>query len=61
MVFVVDDLGAWLAGLLADASLKKLTALVLGSDQWRLGPGPRACECAGLRVGSRCGSATILA
>ena len=35
MVFVVDDLGAWLVGLLADASLKKLTALVLGSDQDR--------------------------
>ena len=35
MVFVVDDLGAWLVGLLADAILKKLTALVLGSDQER--------------------------
>ena len=35
MVFVVDDLGAWLVGLLADASLKKLTTLVLGSDQER--------------------------
>jgi hypothetical protein len=35
VVFVVDDLGAWLVGLLADASLKKLTALVLGSDQDR--------------------------
>jgi hypothetical protein len=33
--FVVDDLGAWLVGLLADAILKKLTALVLGSDQER--------------------------
>jgi len=35
VVFVVDDLGAWLVGLLADASLKKLTTLVLGSDQER--------------------------
>ncbi len=35
MVFVADDLGAWLVGLLADASLKKLTTLVLGSDQER--------------------------
>jgi hypothetical protein len=35
VVFVVDDLGAWLVGLLADAGLKKLTALVLGSDQER--------------------------
>ena len=35
MVFVADDLGAWLVGLLADAGRKKLTALVLGSDQKR--------------------------
>ena len=35
MVFVADDLGAWLVGLLADAGRKKLTALVLGSDQQR--------------------------
>jgi Tetratricopeptide repeat len=35
MVFVADDLGAWLVGLLADASLKKLITLVLGSDQER--------------------------
>ena len=35
MVFVADDLGAWLVGLLADASRKKLTMLVLGSDQER--------------------------
>jgi hypothetical protein len=35
VVFVVDDLGAWLVGLLADAGLKKLTTLVLGSDQER--------------------------
>ena len=34
-MFVADDLGAWLVGLLADASRKKLTALVLGSDQER--------------------------
>lgn len=35
MVFVVDDLGAWLVGLLADAGRKKLTTMVLGSDQER--------------------------
>ena len=35
MVFVVDDLGAWLVGLLADAGRKKLTTLVLGTDQER--------------------------
>ena len=35
MVFVADDLGAWLVGLLADASRKKLIVLVLGSDQER--------------------------
>ena len=35
MVFVADDLGAWLVGLLADAGRKKLTTLVVGSDQQR--------------------------
>lgn len=35
VVFVADDLGAWLIGLLADASRKKLTTLVLGTDQER--------------------------
>lgn len=35
MVFVADDLGAWLVGLLADASRKKLTRLVLGEAQER--------------------------
>jgi hypothetical protein len=35
VVFVADDLGAWLVGLLADAGRKKLTMLVLGSDQER--------------------------
>jgi hypothetical protein len=35
VVFVADDLRAWLVGLLADAGRKKLTALVLGSDQQR--------------------------
>jgi len=34
-VFGADDLGAWLVGLLADAGSKKLTALVLGSEQER--------------------------
>ena len=35
MVVIADDLGAWLVGRLADAALKKLTALVLGSEQDR--------------------------
>jgi hypothetical protein len=35
VVFIADDLGAWLVGLLADAGRKKLTALVLGSEQER--------------------------
>ncbi len=35
MVFVADDLGAWLVALLADASRKKLISLVLGTDQER--------------------------
>jgi hypothetical protein len=35
VVFVADDLGAWLVALLADAGRKKLTALVIGSDQQR--------------------------
>jgi hypothetical protein len=35
VAFVVDDLVAWLVGLLADAGRKMLTALVLGSDQER--------------------------
>lgn len=35
MAFVVDDLVAWLVGLLADAGRKKLTGLVLGSEQER--------------------------
>ena len=35
MVFVADDLGSWLVGLLADAARKKLTALLLGDEQSR--------------------------
>jgi hypothetical protein len=35
VVFVADDLAAWLIGMLADAGRKKLTTLVLGSDQER--------------------------
>ena len=35
MPFVADDLGAWLIGLLADASRKKLTRLDLGTEQER--------------------------
>ena len=34
-VFVADDLGAWLIALLADAGRKRLTTVVLGSDQER--------------------------
>lgn len=35
MVFVADDLAAWLVGLLADAGRRRLTTWVLGSDQER--------------------------
>ena len=35
VVFVADDLGSWLVGLLADAARKKLTALLLGDEQSR--------------------------
>jgi hypothetical protein len=35
VVFVADDLGAWLVGLLADAGRKKLISVVLGSEQER--------------------------
>jgi WD40 repeat protein len=35
MAFVADDLAAWLIGWLADAGRKKLTTLVLGTDQER--------------------------
>jgi NACHT domain len=35
IVFVADDLAAWLISLLADAGRKKLTALILGDDQER--------------------------
>jgi hypothetical protein len=35
VVFVADALGGWLVGQLADAGRKKLTKLVLGSDQQR--------------------------
>ena len=35
MVFVADDLAAWLVGLVADAGRKKLTTWVLGTDQER--------------------------
>jgi AAA-like domain/TIR domain len=34
-VFAADDLAAWLIGVLADAGRKKLTSLVLGTDQER--------------------------
>jgi Tetratricopeptide repeat len=32
IVFVVDDLGGWLVGLVADAAAKRLVTLVFGSD-----------------------------
>ena len=35
MVFVADDLAAWLIFILADAGRKKLISLVLGTDQER--------------------------
>jgi hypothetical protein len=35
MVLVADDLGAWLIGALADAGRKKLTTIILGTDQER--------------------------
>lgn len=35
MLFVADDLGDWLIGLLANAGRKKLTALTLGDEQQR--------------------------
>jgi len=35
VAFVVDDLGAWLVGLLADAGRRKLVAFVLGDEQVR--------------------------
>jgi hypothetical protein len=35
VMFVADDLVAWLIGLLADAGFKKLTTLVRGTDQQR--------------------------
>ena len=35
VVFVADDLAAWVVGLLADASRRRLTTVVLGTDQER--------------------------
>ena len=35
MVFIADDLGAWLVALVADAARKRLITWVLGSDQER--------------------------
>jgi tetratricopeptide (TPR) repeat protein len=35
MVFVADDLTAWLVGMLADAGQKKLTTVLLGTEQER--------------------------
>jgi hypothetical protein len=35
MVFVADDLGAWLVGLLADIGRKRLATMFLGSEQQR--------------------------
>jgi tetratricopeptide (TPR) repeat protein len=42
-VFFVDDLAAWLVGVLADTSRRKLTSLILGDEQERaLGSAVRA-------------------
>jgi len=35
VVFIADDLAAWLIGLLADAGRKKLTTLIFGTEQER--------------------------
>src|SRR5262245_59039695 len=35
VAFIADDLGGWLVGRLADAGRKKLTVLMLGSEQER--------------------------
>jgi hypothetical protein len=35
MPFVADDLGSWLISALAEAGRKKLTTLILGTDQQR--------------------------
>jgi len=35
MVFIADDLGAWLVAALADAGRRRLTTVVLGRDQER--------------------------
>jgi tetratricopeptide (TPR) repeat protein len=35
VVFIADDMTAWLLGLLADAGRRKLSALILGTDQER--------------------------
>ena len=35
MVFIADDLAVWLIGALADAGRKKITAIVVGTDQER--------------------------
>ena len=32
MVFIADDLGAWLVGQLADAGRRRLSAMMLGSE-----------------------------
>ena len=35
MTFVADDLAAWLIGLVADAGRRKLTSVILGTEQER--------------------------
>jgi hypothetical protein len=35
VVFIADDLGAWLVGLLAEAGSRRMAAVVLGSAQER--------------------------
>lgn len=48
MVFVADDLGAWLVFILAEAGRKKLTTLVFGDEQGEL-----------LKLGHVVGASTI--
>jgi hypothetical protein len=53
MVFVADDLAAWLIGVLADAGRKKLTTLILGEEQQRALQ-PAAAEAVRLTAAELC-------
>jgi len=41
--FVVDDLLAWLVGLLADEGRKKMTTWIFGDEQTRARPPQKLC------------------